>query len=394
MKPNTTRTVYAVHKWAGLICSVNMLLLSVTAVALLTWDLLPAKAESAGEAFPEHVIPLGEGATIDDALAALLQQEPEGAARIFRVEVPAGLETGARILVKREDEFISYAYDAAKHEVRHVSGSVLGQPAEEAEADRWAAFRSWLFRLHDRLLLGDVGIVIVGLFAAALLAIAVSGLLIYTPFMRKNEFGNIRRSRMRRVSLSDWHKFVGIVCLAFNIIIAGTGIIMNFGILASRGHDARVLAAYERERGPINAAAPLPDFSVAYAAATAAADGRHVYLLQYPVPDTVREKVFRAYMTKEAGAARVAPRYMLLARDDSLERIPGGMPSWGRVYIASFSLHMGSFGGKAVKAAYWVLSLATAFLSVSGVLLFAFKREKRTGRAPAVADALSPGSNA
>lgn len=392
MTPKTTRTMYAVHKWAGLVCAVNMLILSVTAVILLAWDLVPRDAEAAVEPAPEHVVSLDKDATIDDAIAALLALEPEGAVGVFRVETPSEPEAGARILLKRGELYVFYGFDPAAGEVRHLSGPVLGQPAEEFTEDRCAAFRTWLFRLHDRLLLGDAGILIVGIFAIALFVIAVSGLLIYTPFMRRNEFGRIRQGRMGRVSLSDWHKFVGIVCLAFNVLIAGTGIFMNFGILLSRGHEERQVARYESETGPIDPEAPLPPFSEAYAQASAQADGRHVYRLMYPQTEPeVRRKIFRAYITPEAGEQPIAPKYMLLAHNDSLEKIPGGMPWWGQLYIASFQLHMGSFGGKPVKAAYLLLSLATAFLSVSGVWLFALKREKRGAKAP-VGEALSPGS--
>src|SRR5690606_23541611 len=100
--------------------------------------------------------------------------------------------------------------------------------------DYSASFVFVLRQLHLRFFaFGWQGRVVVGAFGLVLLVSIVAGLLIYGRFIRAlPRWWSIRRGRGLQIAASDLHKLVGIVALAFNIVIASTGAVLGLENLA------------------------------------------------------------------------------------------------------------------------------------------------------------------
>src|SRR3546814_19643172 len=53
----------------------------------------------------------------------------------------------------------------------------------------------------------------------------ISGVVLYAPFMRKLDFGTVRRQRSRRLKWLDLHNLLGIVIAVRAVIVALTGVL-------------------------------------------------------------------------------------------------------------------------------------------------------------------------
>ena len=61
--------------------------------------------------------------------------------------------------------------------------------------------------------------------ALLLVGSIVSGVVLYGPFMRKLSFGVVRKDRSRRLTWLDLHNLLGIVTVAWLLVVGATGAI-------------------------------------------------------------------------------------------------------------------------------------------------------------------------
>ncbi|MGE2213249.1 PepSY-associated TM helix domain-containing protein [Pseudomonas aeruginosa] len=76
-------------------------------------------------------------------------------------------------------------------------------------------FMYLMLKLHTDLFLGLPGYLFLGLMGLLLVASLVSGVVVYTPFMRKLDFATVRAERSRRLKWLDLHNLLGIVTLSW-----------------------------------------------------------------------------------------------------------------------------------------------------------------------------------
>ncbi|MBN0408886.1 PepSY domain-containing protein, partial [Pseudomonas aeruginosa] len=71
-------------------------------------------------------------------------------------------------------------------------------------------FMYLMLKLHTDLFLGLPVYLFLGLMGLLLVASLVSGVVVYTPFMRKLDFATVRAERSRRLKWLDLHNRLGI----------------------------------------------------------------------------------------------------------------------------------------------------------------------------------------
>src|SRR5262245_61475582 len=86
-------------------------------------------------------------------------------------------------------------------------------------------FMNMMLRLHVDIFAGLPGMLFLGLMGLFLVASLVSGAVLYGPFMRRLRFGTVRRSRSPRLKWMDLHNLLGIVTLAWLMVVAITGVV-------------------------------------------------------------------------------------------------------------------------------------------------------------------------
>ncbi len=94
-----------------------------------------------------------------------------------------------------------------------------------------------LLDLHRSLCAGALGDAVHGLMAACFIASAVSGIVIYGPFMRQLDFGTVR-NRSPRLKWLDLHNLVGIATATWALVVGVTGLMNTL--------ETRLFAAWQK----------------------------------------------------------------------------------------------------------------------------------------------------
>lgn len=221
MSAASVRTWAWIHKWTSLVCTVFMLLLCVTGLPLIfhheIGHLLGTEVEA--PAMP----PETPRADLDRVLASATALHPDKVPQFISREIDDDsfwyVTLGETALDNRNQSFV--AVDAR-------TADVLAQPRFDE------GFLYVMRTLHIDLFAGLPGKLFLGLMAFLLLLAIVSGVVLYAPFMRKLRFGEVRRELSPRVRWLDLHNLLGIVTLAWALVVGATGMINTWADLMIR----------------------------------------------------------------------------------------------------------------------------------------------------------------
>ena len=186
LSTKTLRRWAWVHKWSSLICTPFMLLLCITGLPLIfhheIGHLLGTEVEApvlespAAKADMDALVAAARASNPDLLVQYLFQEPDEENLWIVGLNRDiAAMEGGKTVVV-----------DARTAEV-------LNQPNYE-EGFLWV-----MFKLHVDLFAGLPGKLFLGLMGILLIVAIVSGVVLYAPFMRKLDFGTVRRDRNTRM---------------------------------------------------------------------------------------------------------------------------------------------------------------------------------------------------
>ena len=218
MQTRSLRAWVWVHKWSSLVCTVFMLLLCLTGLPLIFHHEISHWLGTDIESPP--LAPDAARISLDRVIAAAQAQHPERVVQYvsqddehqsiwFVTLTPAPAPT---------DDFRSVVVDA-------VSGQIVAQPRFD-QGFLWV-----MHKLHVDLFAGLAGKLFLGLMGLLLLVAIVSGVVLYGPFMRKLDFGSVRRHRQRRLAWLDLHNLLGIVTVVWLFVVGATGMINTWADL-------------------------------------------------------------------------------------------------------------------------------------------------------------------
>ena len=381
MKSQSIKTWAWVHKWSSIVCTAFMLLLCITGLPLIfhheIGHLLGTEVEApkmaagtphqsldrildvARAQHPDRVVQFASKAEDDDNLW-------------FVTMTPTPAPT---------DDFRSVAIDAR-------TAQVLAQPRFDQ------GFMYVMFKLHVDLFAGLPGKLFLGFMGLLLLVAVVSGVVLYSPFMRKLEFGTVRRDRRTRLKWLDLHNLLGIVTLVWVFVVGATGMINTWADLVIKywQYDqlSTVLAPYKgqptvpvAERGSVQrsmevAQAQAPNTKLSFIAfpGTAFSSPHHTtFFLKGNEPFTSKllQPVLVDAKTAEVTAAPRLPWYLT-------------------ALLVSQPLHFGDYGGMPMQILWALLDIATIIVLGSGLYLWLRKGQPTHEHKPkpAVADAAVP----
>lgn len=363
MRAKTLQRWSWVHTWSSLICTVFMLLLCLTGLPLIfhheIGHLLGTEVEA--PAMPSDTPRVSLDKALEVARAQLPDRVPQYASQPedsediwFVTMTPTPAPT---------DDYRSVAVDAR-------TGALLAEP----RADR--GFMWVMFKLHVDLFAGLPGKLFLGLMGLLLLVAIVSGVALYGPFMRKLEFGSVRRERRASVKWLDLHNLLGIVTLVWLFVVGATGMINTWADLLIKfwQHDqlSALLAPYagqptvpQAERAPVQQGldaalkqAPGMKLSfVAFPGTAYSSPHHHTYFLRGNTPLTARllQPILVDAKTAQVTAAPALPWYLT-------------------ALLVSQPLHFGDYGGRPMQIVWAVLDLASILVLGSGLYLWLRKR--------------------
>lgn len=360
MKTRTIRAWSWVHTWSSLVSTLFLLMLCVTGLPLVfTHELNHVLLDEAWA--PAN--PDGDKLDLDQVLAVALSRHPGDAPAFmsFDEDRPV-VNVTSRAPDAPAGQFNFQPIDQTSGEAAPL---VAGHPVME-----------FLLQLHTDLFLGLPGMLFLGAMGLLLIAAVVSGLVLYAPFMRRLPFGTVRREKAARTRWLDWHNLLGVVTVAWVLVVGATGVVNTLAtpILAywkdtalkelTTAHDAPV-AVGERvslDRAVERARAALPGRTlqfVAFPGTAYSTDHHYAVFFHGDTPLTTHMTTPALIDVRTGELAAVAP-----------------MPWYVETLSLSQPLHFGDYGGLALKIVWALLDLAAIIILGSGVYLWVAKRRR------------------
>ena len=360
MKTRTIRVWSWVHKWSSLASTVFLLMLCVTGLPLVFsheldhWLLDEAWA-------PAN--PDGPRLDLDQVLDTALARHPGDlpAFMSFDEDRPV-VNVTSRAPDAPAGQFHFQPIDQTSGEAAPL---VAGHPVME-----------FLLQLHTDMFLGLPGMLFLGAMGLLLVAAVVSGVVLYAPFMRRLPFGTLRLERAARTRWLDWHNLLGIVTVAWVLVVGLTGVVNTLAtpILAYWKDTAlkELTTAYDApapvtERASLNAAVDR---------AKAALPGMQLQFVAFPGTDYTTDHHYAVFFHGDTPlTTHMITPALIDVRTGQLAAV-APLPWYVKTLSLSQPLHFGDYGGLALKIVWALLDLATIVILGSGLYLWLARRRR------------------
>ncbi len=353
MTPKAIRGWSFVHKWSSLACTAFLLMLCLTGMPLIFHHEIEHALEE-GEWAPAN--PGGPLLDLDQVLAHALAHRP-GEVPVFMSfdeDRPVVNVTTAPTAGSAEGLMHFASFD-------RTSGDLV--PAHEG------GVMEFLLQLHTDMFLGLPGMLFLGAMGLLFAVAVVSGVVLYAPFMRKLGFGTLRLAQSRRVKWLDWHNLLGIVTVAWALVVGLTGVVNTLAtpiVGLWRADLVRELSA-ERDGG-----GPVAGGSVhgAVELARRQVPGNWVQFVAFPGTGYSTDRHFAVFLQGDTPVTKhlITPALV----DAATGRFDGirPMPWYAKALSLSQPLHFGDYGGLPLKVLWALLNGATIVVLGSGLYLW------------------------
>ena len=358
MTSSTVRRWAWIHKWSSLVCTLFMLLLCITGLPLIYHHeivhalgndvAVPLMVPGAPRAGLDEVIAAGRALYPDKIMMYMSQEadEPE----VWNLTLGDN---------PTDPNYKPIAVDAR-------SARVLAEPAFEG-----GAFMSLMFHLHVDLYAGVPGKLFLGLMGLLLLVAIVSGVVLYAPFMRKLDFGTVRRNRARRLKWLDLHNLLGIVTLVWALVVGATGMINTWAELLLNVWQTTEVAEMLR---PYQGMAPAPataSVQLAVARAEAAEPGMKVGFVAFPGTPFSSNHHYGVFMRGDTALTARLYKPVLVDAQSGQVTDRRSLPWYLVALLMSQPLHFGDYGGGPMQFLWALFDVATIIVLGSGLYLWA-----------------------
>jgi uncharacterized iron-regulated membrane protein len=370
----------AVHKWTSLVSTAFLLLLCVTGLPLIFHEEIDAAFA------PAATHAEGPRASLDTMVAAAKRANPDRIVSGVYVDpekpvVTAYLYPSWEKQLSNPSDYVEASFDA-----------VTGAPHPK-DANPAGGFMDLMLRLHVDMFAGLPGQLFLGLMGLLFLAAIVSGVVLYGPFTKKLEFGEVRRTRKPLIKWLDLHNLLGIVTVAWAVVVGFTGALNEVALpLYARYMATDVAAATAPWKGqpPVARDARLASLDGALATAQRALPDRVASFISYPGNPYGTPHHYFIYMQ---GKSVVGSRMNTPVLVDGLTgrlaaTVP--MPWYMQVIEVSRPFHFGDYGGLPLKILWALFDVATIVVLGSGLYLWVARRKPARRRAARATPALVP----
>lgn len=388
MSASATRRWFLVHKWTSLVCTAFLLVICITGLPLIFMSeinaLIPMPSREPTLTLPgdmravsvDHMIGIararfpGEMITSvnldDDDPVTFIRMVPSFSAGQYKLLHWLKFDSRTGEVINTSEQF---EQDVKASGSLHISKSV-----DTFLSVMVALHVDWYAKLPGQLFLGFMAL----LFVVAI----VSGLVLYSPFMKKLPFGTVRADRSARLKWLDLHNLLAIVTLAWAIVIGTTGAINEVARpLLQHWMTTDVQAAWAPYRGHV------PPEQNTLASAQAALDtarrtlpGMTIRSIVFPRPDF--GSVYHYWFWANGNTpltARLSTAVLIDAKTGELTKVLE-MPWYLRMLELSRPLHFGDYGGLPLKIIWAVLDLLTICVLGSGLYLWIARRQQTKER--------------
>ncbi len=362
MKSQTVRRWSIVHTWSSLICTLFLLMLAVTGLPLIFHHEI------------DHL--LGDAPHYKEMPADTPRLDLEQLARAAEAHRPG--EVMQYFGWDDEDPNGVMAITAATAGTEPNSSHTFALDARTGEALEMPSanggFMMVMLRLHVDLYANLPGKLLLAFMGLLFVVAIVSGTVLYAPFMRKLEFGQVRVNKSRRTRWLDLHNLIGVVTLTWALVVGVTGVISACAdlLIASWRNDAlaTMIAPY-KDAPPLSQRAPATRL---LEIAESAAPGMQADFIAFPGTRFSSEHHYAVFLKGNTHlTAHLATPVLIDARTLQVTAVverPWYMDALGM----SQPLHFGDYGGMPMKILWVVLDVLTIIVLGSGVYLWWVRR--------------------
>jgi uncharacterized iron-regulated membrane protein len=362
MSPLTLRRWAWIHKWSSLVCTLFMLLLCVTGLPLIfhheIGHLLGTEVEAPDMSADTPM------ASMDDVVATARAVHPDLMVRFISRDADETNLWFVNLAEKADSE------DSKSVAVDARTAELLAEPKFDE------GFMYIMFKLHVDLFAGLPGKLFLGLMGMLLLLAIVSGVVLYAPFMRKLDFGTVRRKRSSRLKWLDMHNLLGAVTLVWLLAVGATGVINTWADLVIKywqfDQMAQMIAPYKGMEPPeqfgslekaVQAATKLEsDMNLGFIAFPGSLfSSPHHYAVFMRGTEPLTSRLFKPVLV-DAVTGEVTD-----SRD---------MPWYVTALLVSQPLHFGDYGGMPLQILWAALDVLTIVVLWSGLVLW-WRRRKQ-----------------
>lgn len=364
-----------VHKWSSLVATAFLLTICLTGLPLLFADeidhwLEPHEYESLPNSTPtaslDRVVQQGRELYPGQIVSSIFIDDDEPQIYVWMAPTWASLKSNPNA-----EHFIRFDARTAK---------ILEQSKPAGEETH--SFTGVMLSLHRDLFAGLPGELFMGFMALLFVMAIISGLVLYAPFTRKLNFGTIRRRRSPRLKWLDMHNLLGVVTLAWALVVGITGVMNELStplFALWQATDVRaMLAPWQGRSAP--SADELSSPQAALEAAQQAVPGRRVTSIVFPGGETGSPYHYVLW------AKGVTPLTSRLFNPVIVDASTGQftavikMPWYLRALEVSRPLHFGDYGGMPLKIIWALLDLVTIAVLGSGIYLWLSSRKSPIAR--------------
>ncbi|MYN12850.1 PepSY domain-containing protein [Pusillimonas sp. TS35] len=362
---------YWVHKWSSLVCTLFLLVICVTGLPLVFHEELEHLLD---DGKPYAVVAEGTPRTGLDTIV-------QSARRQYPGEVVEYVYMDDHEPVVYVGMSPSHASDPKSHHYMRFdahTGALLKDGATLAQEQ--FTFLGLMLALHVDMFAGLPGQLFLGLMGLLFVIAIVSGVVLYGPFMKKLQFGTVRKQRSTRLKWLDLHNLLGIVTLVWATVVGVTGVINElatplFGLWQST-EVAELIAPYRNDAPPTR----HTSMDAAVQAAGAAVPGNEVVSISYPGN---RYATPHHYVIWTKGATPLTGHLftpVLVDAGTGAVTAVAHPPWYLNLLELSRPLHFGDYGGMPLKVIWALLDVLTIVVLGSGLYLWIARRKANDAR--------------
>ncbi len=362
MTVKTFKAWYLVHKWTSLICTVFLLMLCITGLPLIFHHEIGHLLGTD----PEPVeMPAGTPQASLDRLVEAARQAKPGEHILFMSwdeDEPhlAWITTGPDRL-KSEDLHFT-AFDNRTADVLKVM----------SQNDR--DFMQIMFQLHVDMFAGLPGKLFLGFMGLLFVVAIVTGIAVYGPLMRKLDFGTVRKQRSTRIKWLDLHNMLGIITVAWALVVGGTGVINTWADLIFKYWQYDQLAAMTAPYAGQPVPEQLGSLQAAMATARANAPDMQPGFVAFPGGNFSSPHHYAIFMKGETPLTSRLFKPVLVDAVTTEFTDSRELPWYATALLVSQPLHFGDYGGMPLKIIWALFDIFTIVILGSGLYLWLQRR--------------------
>lgn len=359
------RKWYLVHKWTSLICTAFLLMLCITGLPLIFHEEIEhLSGVVEAPPMPENT----PYSSLDKVAEAALKQRPGDVIRFMFWEQ----DEHPHVTMVSMAESMDAPPDAGKIVlIDSRTANVLDEPPPDR------GFMYVMLKLHVDMFAGLPGMLFLG-FMGLLFAVAIiSGIVLYHPFMRRLDFGTIRREKQARLKWLDVHNLLGVATLVWALVVGLTGTINTLSQIVifiwQNDQMAEMTAPYKGLPAP----KALGSLQAAMDTAQNAIPDMHPSFVAFPGSIYSSPHHYTVFMK---GNTPVTSRLLKPALVDAQTiKLTDAreVPWYVKTLLLSQPLHFGDYGGLPLKIIWTLLDLITIVVLGSGLYLW-LQRRKQT----------------